>query len=232
MDALGLDRRRLGTGLFAFGLTGMLLAGIIAAALIGGAFAARNLDDRLVADQERIAAALTRLTVSMESLAITSGNAGTTLQTTSDTVAKAQDVLSDVAATSAELSTAMDISILGNKPFAGAADKMGQLALTIQGFEEQAGKLALALETNAGDAAAVAEQIRVLKGQVGELAVIVADFDRLDQVVTLLLGGIVVGGLLTTWIAVGAAFCAWVGWKLRTAATGAGVASGGAVPGA
>lgn len=217
MDVLGMDRRRLGAALLAFGLTGVLLAGVIAAGLIGGAVAARNLDERLVADQERIAAALTRLTVSMESLAITTENAGETLTTSAATVAEAQAVLRDTAAAAGALSSALDISILGSKPFAGASERIGALALRIAAFDEQAGTLAQNLQTNAGDVTAMTAQLRELRSQVQELATAVADFDRIDQIVDLAIGGIALGGLLVAWVAVGAALCAWVGWRLRRA---------------
>jgi hypothetical protein len=215
MDALGFDRRRLGTALLAFGLTGVLLAGVIATALIGGAVAARNLDDRLMADQERLAAALTRLTVSMESLALTTQHAGETLSTSSTTVGEAQLVLQDTASAAGALATALDISILGSKPFAGASDRLSALALRLKDFEGQATSLAQNLDTNATDATAMTGQIRQLKEQIQELATTVADFDRIDQVVAMMVGGIALGGLLVAWVAVGAAICAWVGWRLR-----------------
>jgi methyl-accepting chemotaxis protein len=215
MDALGFDRRKLGAGLLAFGLTGVLLAGVIAAGLIGGAVAARNLDERLVADQQRIAAALTRLTVSMESLAMTTENAGATLTTSAEAVAEAQLVLQDTASAAGALASALDISILGSKPFAGASERIGALALRIAAFDEQAGSLAQNLDTNAGDVTAMTAQVRELKSQVQELATAVADFDRIDQLVDLIIGGIALGGLLVAWVAVGAAMCAWVGWRLR-----------------
>jgi hypothetical protein len=217
MDALGFDRRKLGAGLLVFGLTGVLLAGLIAAGLIGGAVAARNLDERLAADQERLAATLTRLTVSMESLARTTEHASDTLTTSSDTVAEAQLVLQDAASAAGALSSALDISILGSKPFAGASERMGALALRIAAFDEKAASLAQNLGTNAADAAAMTAQVRELKGQAQELATAVADFDRIDQLVSLLVGGIALGGLLVAWVAVGAAMCAWVGWRLRRA---------------
>lgn len=221
MDSLGVGRRRLGTGLLAFGLVGVLMAGIVAAALIGGAIAARNLDDRLEADQARIAASLTRLAATMESLAITTQHGGATLQTSSQTLADARDALNVATETSLALAGALNIDILGQQPFAGASTKLVELAGTVKRFEEKAEALAGNLDQNADDAMAMADQIRLMKTQVNELAVRVAGFDRIGEIVGLVLGGIVLAGLLTAWIAVGAAFCAWAGWRLRRA-SGAG----------
>jgi len=223
METLGFDRRRLGTGMLVFGLAGVLMAGIIAAALISGAFAARNLDDRLQADQARIAASLTRLTVTMESLAITTENAGSTLQTSSQTLADARDTLDTAAQTSLALAGALNIDILGRQPFAGAAEKLAALAGSLSTFQAKAEALAGNLDHNAADATAMTDQIRQLKSQINELAVRVAGFDRIGEIVGLVLGGIVLAGLLTVWVALGAAFCAWAGWRLRrTPAAGGG----------
>jgi hypothetical protein len=218
VDWLGIDRRRLGTGMLVFGLAGMLMAGVVAVALVLGAFAARDLDDRLAADQAKIAASLTRLSVTMESLATTTANAGTTLETSSQTLGDARDVLESTAQTMVSLSEALDISILGSQPFARASEKLAELARTITTFEGKAETLALNLHQNALDTGAMTDQIRQLKTQVNELAVRIGGFDRIGEMVALLLGGIVLCALLTGWVAVGAGFCAWVGWKLRRAA--------------
>ncbi|HEY5433681.1 MAG TPA: hypothetical protein VIK13_00485 [Candidatus Limnocylindrales bacterium] len=221
MNGLDINPRRLGTGLLAFGMTGVILAGLIAAALFGGAIAARNLDERLVADQERIAASLTRLTLTMDSVAITVDHAGNTLTTSGDALAHASSLLSTIATTSTDLANALDISILGSQPFASAANGVRKVSDQTTVFAQDTTALAAALDANATDTATMAEQIRTAKTQVAELAASIMAFDRIDQIVGLLIGGIVLGGLLTAWVAVAAAGCAWVGWRLRHVAAGA-----------
>jgi hypothetical protein len=218
MDWIGVSRRRLGTGMLLFGLAGMLLAGIMAVALVGGAFAARDLDQRLQADQERIAASLTRLTVTMESLALTTEHAGTTLGTSGATLSDARDVLDSASSTAASLGTALNVQILGNQPFASASEKLSELARTLTAFRGKAEALAANLDQNASDATAMSDQIRQLKSQVNEVAVRVSGFDRIGELVGLVLGGIVLAALLTIWAGIGAAFCAWTGWRLRRTA--------------
>lgn len=200
-----------------FGLAGVVMAGIVAVALILGAVAARDLDTRLEADQARIAASLTRLSVTMESLAVTTGNAGATLTTSGAAMSDARDVLDAAAGSTVALAEALDISILGSQPFAQASERLQNLALTISTFKSKAEALAVDLDQNAADAAVMTGQIRQLKDQVTELASRIAGFDRIGEIVNLVLGGIVLVGLLTAWIAIGAAFCAWVGWRLRRA---------------
>src|SRR5690606_12974049 len=110
MEWLGVDRRRLGTGMLVFGLAGMVIAGIVAVALVMGAFAARNLDDRLAADQVRIAQSLDRLSTTMASLAATTDNAGATLGTTSEALQDAEAILESAEAALQALADALDIS--------------------------------------------------------------------------------------------------------------------------
>jgi hypothetical protein len=218
MEWLGIGRRRLGSAMLVFGLAGMLMASVVAIALVLGAFAARDLDDRLAADQAKIAASLTRLSVTMESLAVTTGNAGATLETSSQTLTDARDVLESASQATLALSDALNISILGSQPFSSASEKLADLARTLTTFEGKAETLALNVHQNGVDAAEMTNQIRELKAQVNELAARISGFDRIGEMVALLLGGIVLGALLTAWVAVGAGFCAWVGWKLRRAA--------------
>ena len=198
-----------------FGLAGMLMAGVVALALVLGAFAARNLDDRLAADQAKISASLTRLTVTMESLATTTQNAGTTLETSSQTLIDARNVLATTSDTLVSVADALNVTILGNRPFATASEKLASLARTISTFEGKAETLALNLHQNATDVGVMTDQIRLLKSQINELASAITGFDRIGEMVALLVGGIVLGALLTGWVAVGAGFCAWVGWRLR-----------------
>jgi hypothetical protein len=227
MEWLGIDRRRLGTGMLVFGLAGVLMAGVVAVALVFGAFAARNLDDRLAADQARIGASLTRLSSTMESLAITMDNAGTTLETSSQAMADAQAVLDTAAASMGSLAGALDISILGSQPFAGASQNLEQLARTIESFKGKAATLGVNLHQNSVDAGLMTDQVRNLKTQLNELAVRVTGFDRIGETVALLIGGIVLAALLTAWVAVAAGFCAWVGWKLRRIGASDGVSAAG-----
>ena len=227
MEWLGVERRRLGSVLLGFGLTGLLLAMIVASGLIAGGIAARSLDDRLVADQNRIAAALTRLTLTMDGLAASIDNASSTLETSRDGVVHAGQVLTDVAATTNELASALDVTILGQRPFDGTIAKLQALSARITTFEGDATKLAANLDANASDATQAADGVRQLRGQVAELAAVVTGFDRTGDLVTLATWGVALAGLLTAWVAILAAGIAWAGWRLRHP-TRVGAAGGGA----
>ncbi len=215
MDWLGVDRRRLGTGLVVFGVIGMLLAGLIALTLVGGAIAARNLDDRLVADQARVAASLDRLTVAVDRLATSTEHASGTLTSTRDLVTQAGLVLDDLAGSTDELSRGLDVSILGQRPLAAAASRFHDLAGRIRAFSSQTGGLAGNLDTDTADLADLALRIRAIGSDVSDLSARLSAFDRTGTIVVLILAGALVGGLLVAWIAVAAGLCAWTGLRLR-----------------
>src|SRR6478735_3015873 len=190
MDWLGVDLRRMGTTLLVFGVIGMVIAGIVAAGLIGGAIAARNLDERLAAERVRLVQTLDRVDAAMAQTVTTIDNAGATLGTTSETLASASGVLAQVAATSDDLSTSLNFSILGSQPLASAAARFGDLAVQVRGFQEKARALADNLATNSGDTTALASEVDGLRDELAALTDRVASFEATGDVVGLLVGGI------------------------------------------
>lgn len=217
MEWLPLGRRRAGGAMIAFGLVGLVLAGIVGAALVDAGVAVRRLDDRIVAAQDRAGAALTRLTLTMDSVADTIDGASATLGTSRDGAAHAADALGSLADASASLADALDVSILGQQPLAEASAKLRDLAARVRVFQDDATRLAANLDQNTGDAAVIAGQVREMRSQVAELAGAVTSFARTRELVSLAGGGIVLGGLLTLWQAVLAGAIAWAGVRLRRA---------------
>ena len=215
MEWLGVDRRRLGAALLVFGLVGLLLAGIVAGALVAGGFAARHLDDQIVAAQNQAGASLTRLTLTMDSVAQSVDNASATLGTSRDGVIHAADAIGGVADTADSLATSLDITILGQQPFTSAVANLRSLETKVRTFQGDAIKLAANLDQNTNDAATIAGEVRDMRSQVAELAGALTSFARTREVVGLAVGGIVLGALLTLWQAVLAAGIAWMGWRLR-----------------
>jgi hypothetical protein len=215
---MGIEARRLGTGMLVFGIVGLVIAAILGIGLIAGAFAARDLDTRLEADRIRIADSLHQVSDSMTALAATTEHAGSTLQTSGQTIAEAKVVIESAASSAQSLSESLNVSILGSQPFANASARLADLARTLTSFEGKADELAANLDQNATDATAMADKVRTMQTEVDQLATRIEDFDRISGIVNLVLGGIVLGGLLTAWVAVGAACLAWAGWRLRRAA--------------
>ncbi len=215
MEWLGVERRRLGTALLAFGLIGMVLAGIIAAGLIAGGIAARNLDDRIGADQARLSVSLHRITASIDKLATTTDHAAATLNTTSALIDEAGVVIEDLAGVSDELAGNLDFSILGQQPLAGAAQRFSEFGARLRTFQGMTGGLSDNLETNANDLTGLTAEIEQIGLMTEDLADRVDAFDQAGEIISLIVGGIILGGILVAWLAIAAAFCAWAGWRLR-----------------
>ncbi|HKF85921.1 MAG TPA: hypothetical protein VKB30_09070 [Candidatus Limnocylindrales bacterium] len=216
MSWLGIDLRRMGTALLVFGVAGVVIAGLVAAGLFGGAIAARNLDERLEADQARLAQTLGRLDATMAQAVTTIGNAGSTLTTTSETLGSAADVLGRVADTSEELSRSLDVSILGARPLATAASRFGDLSVDARAFEDKAAALAGNLSVNAADTDALADRVDELRTEVTSLEERVQSFEATSELASLVVWGGLLMGLLAAWLAIAGGATAWIGHRLRT----------------
>lgn len=217
MTLLGLERRRAGNALLAFGVIGVVLAGVIALALVGTAIATRDLDDRLQADQARLAETLDELAVTTAAAVTSIENASATLDTSSAAVLDARTVLDELATASDSLAGSLDITIFGNQPFAGAAQRFRTFSDRVRVFAEDATGIADAIATNADDMSTLADRVALMETQLGDYAERVAASERIGQIGTWVAVSVLLGGLLAAWLAVAAGGCAWVGWKLRSA---------------
>ena len=74
------------------------------------------------------------------------------------------------------------------------------------------------LSTNADDLTGLTTEIQQIGDMTEDLSARVDAFDQAGEIVSLIVGGIILGGLLVLWLAIAAAFCAWAGWRLRKAA--------------
>jgi hypothetical protein len=198
-----------------FGIVGLLLAVLVAVMLVAGAIAARALDERIAVGQDQIAASLTRLTLTMDSVATSVDNGSTTIATSRDGIAHAADVLGGLAGTSDALASALDVSILGQRPFTAAAAQMHDVATRVRTFQDDATRLAANLDRDTSDGTEIADEVRDMRSQVAEVAGGVAGLTGARDVVSFALGGIVLAGLLTAWTAVLASGIAWAGLRLR-----------------
>jgi hypothetical protein len=216
MTVLGVERRRAGNALLGFGVIGVILAGVIAVALVGTAIATRDLDDRLAADQARLAETLDELSVTTAAAVRSIENAAGTLDTTGASVQDARDVLEELATASDSLADSLGITIFGNQPFAGAAQRFRTFSDRVRVFSEDATGIAEALATNSEDMSTLANRVSLMETQLSDYAERVAGSERIGQIGTWIAVSVLLGGLLATWLAVAAGACAWVGWKLRS----------------
>jgi tetrahydromethanopterin S-methyltransferase subunit B len=216
MTLLGVDQRRAGTTMLVFGVIGIALAGLIALALAGTAIAARDLDERLVAEQAQLAEAIDELAATTAAVVTSMENASSTLETSSTSILRARDVLDALASATTSLADGLEISILGSQPFAGAAVRFRAFSEQVAIFREDAGGISDRLTTNADDMSALAVRVESMETRLRDYADRIAGSTRIEAIGTWIGTGVLLGGLLAIWLAVAAGACAWVGWRLRT----------------
>jgi hypothetical protein len=216
MTLLGVDQRTAGTAMLVFGVIGIVLAGLIALALVGTAVAARDLDERLMAEQAQLAATLEDLATTTAAVVTSMENASTTLETSSASILHARDVLDALASATTSLADGLEISILGSQPFAGAAARFRTFSEQVAIFREDAAGISDRLTTNADDMSALAVRVAAMETRLRDYAERIAGSTRIGAIGTWIAVGVLLGGLLATWLAIAAGACAWAGWRLRT----------------
>jgi len=215
MTTLGVDQRRAGTGLLVFGVIGIALAGLIALALVGTAIAARDLDERLMAEQAQLAETIDELATTTAAVVASMENAAATLDTSSTSILHARDVLDALASATTSLADGLEISILGSQPFAGAAARFRTFSEQVAIFREDAAGISDRLITNADDMSALAVRVESMETRLRDYADRIATSTRIGAIGTWIAAGVLLGGLLASWLAVAAGACAWAGWRLR-----------------
>ena len=158
------------------------------------------------------------MTTSIDTLATSTAHAGATLNTTGALIDEAGLVIQDLAGVSDELANNLGFSVLGQQPLAGAAGKFRDFSVRLKAFQGMTGGLSDNLATNADDLTTLTAEIKQIGSTTADLAARVDAFDQAGEIVSLMVGGIILGGLLVLWLAIAAAFCAWAGWRLRKVA--------------
>jgi hypothetical protein len=218
MEVLGLPARRLGNGLVAFGVLGLIVTIILAVVWLGMLVAMQDLDQRLEEDREALAAALASTADLMDSTAgaieattDAMGNVGVALD-------DAAGLLDRLGSTTADLADALNVTILGQQPFAGATENLEQIATDLETFAGHADTLASDIETMGPPLTQLAEDLRTVEESVGDLALRVDEFGGVERLVGLVRIYALLSAILAAWLAVLAAGCIWAGRRLRAAA--------------
>lgn len=211
-----LRRRRLGYGLLAFGLSGLVLL-LAAAALVFGSLAA--VDDAATGFERQRAELLAMLgpaSSAMDRAATSASNAGASLTTSAAAADQAAALTTRLASSFEGLASLSSFEILGSRPFAGLAGEFSQVGADARALSTDLTSTAAALRTNVADTAAVAADLRTLATQLDELesSLTASDGGSLGSASAALNAArIVLVGLLA-WLAVPAVLSTWLGWRL------------------
>lgn len=216
-EVLGLPARRLGNGLVGFGVVGLIVTLILALVWLGTLFAMQDLDERLEADREALAAALTNTSDLMDSTADALEETTAALGPVEDALADAARLMDGLGSTTSSLADSLNVTILGQRPFAGAAENLESIAADLETFAGHADTLATSLESLGPALDAVAEDLRTVEQSVGSLAVRVDEFGGVERLVGMVRIYALLSAVLAAWLAVLAVGCIWAGRQLRTA---------------
>ena len=209
-------RRRLGMGLLAFGLSGLVLL-LAAAVLVFGSLAA--VDDAATgfeAQRAELLAMLGPASDALDSAATSATNAGSSLTTSAGAAEQAATLTTRLAASFEGLAALSSFEIFGARPFAALEGEFQQVGSTARTLSTDLGSTAAALRTNVADTATVAANLRVLATQLQALESNLAGSDGAglgSATAALNAARIVLIGLLA-WLAVPAIVSAWLGWRL------------------
>lgn len=213
--------RRLGAGLIAFGLIGLILISAAAALVLGSLSALDAAATGFDKQRTELVAMMRPASAALSNAAASAGNAGASLTTTSAAADRAGLLATNLADSFDGLAALGSFEVFGARPFAGLSQNFGAVGADARALATDLRTAAESMRTNAADAASVATNLRSLATQ---LETLVGSLDSgtgagsvggLTSSATAQLGlaRLVLIGLLA-WLAVPALASAVVGWRM------------------
>ncbi|MEO7118598.1 MAG: hypothetical protein ABIZ34_06470 [Candidatus Limnocylindrales bacterium] len=208
--------RALAAGLIAYGTTGLLILLVVGAGIFSGLDRVEGLS-RTVEEQRA------SITSALAAADLTMGSTGSALDGVNDSLADAQVSLTRVAGLATELSStmgalasALNVSILGSQPFAGASEGFTNTALQLDSLAGEVSTTSASIGSNATDVAAVGTQVTRLQAAVADIREGLAGAPDTGVTGTDLGVLRLVIGALVAWLAVQAVAAVAAGsWLLR-----------------
>ncbi len=209
-------RRRIGLGLVAFGLVGLVLVGAAFALVLGTLSAVDDAVTGFERQRDELVAMLGPASDALEGAASSASNASNSLTETAAAARNASQLTSRLAESFESLASLGTFTILGARPFAQVADQFAAVGVESR---ELSGDLSLAadsMSTNIADSQAVAADLLALSEQLDRLEASVEGTGSpaaADPGLPLALARLVLLGLLL-WLAVPALVSIWIGGRL------------------
>jgi hypothetical protein len=217
VEVFGLPARRLGNGLVGFGILGLVVTIILAVVWLGTFVAMQDLEQRLEEDREALGAALVSTSDLMDSTADAIESTTAAMGNVSVALDDAAVLLDRLGDTTASLADALNVEILGQRPLAGAAENLEEIATDLDTFAGHAETLASDIETLGPPLDQLASDLRTVEESVASLALRVDEFGGIDRLVGLVRIYALLSAVLAAWLAVLAVGSIWVGRQLRAA---------------
>lgn len=217
MEVLGLPARRLGNGLVAFGVVGLLLTAVMTIAWLAGFAAIWDLDERLEADRQATAISLVQAAALMGSSATALADASASLGSVQGALEDAARLLDELATSTGQLAEAVNVTILGQQPFAGTSQSFEDVSGDLDILATRSETLASEVATFHPDLEVVAADLQTVETSIRALSYRVNSFGGVEDLVGLMRGYALLSALLAAWLASLAAGCLWAGRQLQRA---------------
>lgn len=215
-------RRRIGLGLIAFGVTGLVLIGAAGVLVLASLGAVDDAATGFEAQRTKILAMLEPASDALEGAASSVSNAGASIAETRDAATQAAELMSRLATSFDSLAALGELDVFGTRPFASLSSQFADVATQSRTLSTELTDAATSMATNVTDSQAVAANLRVLAGQLQELETSLgANPDTgtpaADASLPIDAARFVLVGLLL-WLAIPALASVWLGWRWSRAA--------------
>lgn len=214
------DRRRLGIGLLAFGVAGLVIL-VAAAAFVLASLGSLGPTDGDI--QTQVAALDHSLDATSTTLGETQtamGNLTGSVSSAATSARGASDLAAQLATTMHDVSGAMNLSILGGRPFAALGGEFDQVAVRSTAVAGQLQSLARSLDSNAADSASLGAQIGNLQASVAELRAAVGPGSVISGVASTLAIARAMLLAIVVWLAIPAVAATWLGARIARRESG------------
>lgn len=217
------ERRRVGQGLVAFGIVGLVLLVLAGGLVLGTLGALGSAAAELDTQRARLIEMLPPTERALEQAADTASNAGASLEASSRATRNGANLVEQLAQAMDGMSAAAQLEVLGVRPFGGLADELANVATRSRSLAADLDATAAALDTNVTDSRAAAADIRALADELATLRNRLASdaahaggasaSERAASTeASIALARLVLLGLLA-WLAVPASIATWLGWR-------------------
>jgi hypothetical protein len=205
-------RRRLGIGLLAYGISGLVLVVAAGVLVFGSLSAVDDAASGFERQRAQIAAMLDPAALALSDAATSASNAATSLTTASNASRRAADLTGRLATSFEGMAGLGSFEVLGARPFAGVASQFTDVATQSHALSGDLTTTADALATNVADSQAVSEDLRDLADRLTQLELSVGGTAG-GSSLPIGAARLVLLGLLA-WFAIPAIVSTWLGWRL------------------
>ena len=209
-----LRSRRVANALVGFGAVGLALSAALAIALLVGLATLGDLGGRVESNRLAMASALRDGDRLLAATATTVESTTASLDSVRASLEDTATLLGQLEDSTRELASALQISILGQRPFAGVAKSFEDIGDQLATSADDAASVAHEVDTLQPNLATVTGDLRSVQASVGALARETNAFRDLDGLITITGLLALLSALVVAWLAVLAAGCVWLGLRL------------------